>query len=234
MKKILILSMFLGWCGLVGAQKLAETIEKMNAYYEAKNKYELTTTYSLYRGHNRSHISEQYKTKTLKEGKNTYISALNSEIIHGPDLRLVIDHETKKMHYQPLSVATTIQHLKGMSGLSNYYRLEERQEENGIICLTLALKDQRLPVDYSKIKLYVNASNHSIHRQELYSDKLMKFYEEDGSTKTDNSLLVIEFKEDELKEKLPVYNQFIIKGKGDKVSVSPGYSAYQIVQNTNN
>lgn len=231
MKQFIIISLLSCWFGFTNAQKLEPTLEKVVAHYEAQRKYELTTTYSLYRGHTRARISEQYKSTTIKNNQLTYVKALNSEIVQKSDKRLVVDHEQKKMYYQTIPADKAKDDPMGLKRFVNYYKLIETKTEKGIQCLTLQLKNEQLPLEHSIIKLYINLENYALIKEELFSNRLTKFFNDDGTSQQEKSLLVIEFNEKKLKEKVPHFSDFILKKKGNDIQVTSQYSTYKIVEN---
>lgn len=230
MRHFIILSLLIGFTSISVGQDISVAFEKVMEYYENQKKYELTTKYSLYRGYTRDRISEQYESSTIRDNNLSYIKVLNTEVIQNNDLRVVVDHETKQIHYQPVLQEANFKAPVNLASLSQYYYLKEENKKDGIQCLTLQLKNEQLPIDYSIIKLYINTANYSIVKQELFSSRAMKFYNEDGSSIDEKSLLVIEFKQNKLTNRVPQLNDFIVDANGESIQATPQYYTYQIIQ----
>lgn len=213
------------------AQDNIQLLEKVVEHYTLSEEYKITSTYSLYRGHTRAHISEQYKSLSMKKENRNYVKALNAEVIQEADLRLVIDHSSKSIYYQEISTDQPGQFPINLKGLLTYYTLVSTQEQEGIKVLELHLKNEQIPIDYSTVKLYIDANQHKIVKQELFSNKLNNFYNEDGSSQKEKSLLVIEFEEEKRAGKVPSFSDYIKEDKEAQLLLNPQYSTYQIIEN---
>lgn len=231
MKQFIITSFLCSLLNVLAAQKATTILEQVTAHYNTQQAYTLTTTYSLYRGHNRSRVSEQYKSKTIKKQDVLYIRVLESEVLQEPRLRLVIDHQAKDIHYQPLSVQQQGQVALQLNSLLKYYKLVEDSEVKGTRNLTFELKNKQLPVDYFKIKLFVDMSSYALLKQEMYSNRLTKFYNDNGTTEHEKSLLILEFEESATQEKIPDFSDFIQVESANKVLVTEEYAQYRIIKN---
>lgn len=232
MKTFIALSLFCGLCCFASAQKIEPILEKVMAHYESQKEYELMTTYSLYRGHTKAHVSEQYTSTTIKNSRRTYITVLRSEIIQESGERLVVDHDQKSIHHQKTTGEKASNMPLNYKDLLRYYELEEYKEVEEKICLTLKLKQaQLMPTGYKTVKLYIDSSTHALLKQELFSNLLTEFINEDGTVDKQQSLLIIEFEEKKPVVKAPKISDYLKKRADNTLYATQQYQRYTIIEN---
>ncbi|NMH85960.1 hypothetical protein [Flavivirga algicola] len=212
----------------------AESLAKTEAYYKMAKTLSLQVTYSMYKGHTGNHLTESYKGTMHRNENVSRIRILGSEILQFPKVQLTINKDNKTLVYNKISDQGLKKSPLDISIFLKYYKETSTRVRENMLIHEMVLKNNKMPIPYNKIVIYINRTNHQLIKQELYLSTKVPFVDENGKSTHDVARMEISFKHDEkIMNRVPKLNDYVLLESNKKVRLANAYAAYTIIDPTN-
>lgn len=235
---LLTVVLFFGNIALNYAQEITalKTFNKIESYYKAVNILDIEMEYKMFRGHTGTTPTESYKGTMYKNEGVSRVNILGSEIIDLPEAKLIVNKEAKTITYNKKSNKETQKSPVDVSMFLKFYKEASTKISDHIIIHEMVLKkDIQMAMPYSKIVIYVDKNSYQIQKQELYLSTKVPFINKNGKEAVDFARMEIKFKTNPNPlKKVPKLKDYVRIDTNKKVHLSQNYSAYKIIDQTNN
>jgi hypothetical protein len=233
--KFKISILFIFNCLLVLSQesekdKIIDLFQKTQKVYESSNTMQINMDYNLYSSYTTNKIYEKTNGLYLKENEQNYTKIGDTEIINLNSYFIKIDHSTKLMNCTKKSKKKSSLIVDLKSYALNYSVFNLASEGNNWLCTLTTPEFSQVP--YTKIVVYINKKNLTIHKQVMFMITTKKF-KINGKNKEDFPRLEIIFSSQKTKDisfgnKFKLEN-YIVKDK-NKINTSKEYKAFKIIE----
>jgi len=217
------------------AQTVKEVLEKASAYYANTHQYQLSMTYTLFRGLSGDRATESYTGTMTKVNNYSQISVLNTTVFQFPEARLVIDEDRKIVAYSEIGSTENVGSPVDVSSFLQYYS-EAQILDKGTYwqCELVAEKKALTNLPYGKVILDIDKRDYQIRKQELFFANLIPFKDKNGELEErDYGRLIIQLKQqgnDVVETK--TLGDFILKTASNKIQLQQPYAAYELIDQT--
>ena len=227
--------LFVG-CLEVNAQQptAAESLAKIETYYKTAKSFSIQVKYNMYKGHTGNHLTESYEGTMTKNGAVSQIKILGSEILQFPEAQLTINKDNKTLVYNEISGESLKKSPLDVSTFLKYYKETSTKVSGNMLIHEMVLKNNQMPIPYSKIVIYINKANYQLVKQELYLSTKVPFVDEKGKDTKDVARMEISFKYNKKSmTKTPRLKDYVQLEPNKKVRLTQAYAAYTIIAPTN-
>ncbi|QXP58413.1 hypothetical protein [Olleya sp. HaHaR_3_96] len=232
-KNVLCLFLFIGLVKLSQAQDFSEVFQKVNNYYKTTNYYNIETTYTMYRGYTGKIITESYKGHMYKKKEVTGVTILGSEIITFPEGQITITDKSKSIIYINREKIALKNSIIDTHKLTKFYKQIAFKEDDNIAQYQFLLKNEVKNLPYNKLVFYINKSDNSILKQELFFTSKLPFTNKKGEREYDFGRMVIVYKvSNKLHKNSIKIEDYLIIDSNNKVSLTKAYKDYQLINQT--
>ncbi len=208
-------------------------LQKVEAHYKARNTFNYSMTYNMYRGYTGTDIVENYTGTIQKKGDVVLVHVLGNEVVQFPEHHIVLNKKEKTLVY------TTNQQIQtapvDISRFLQFYKIVKTKEEGGILVYELLLKDTPLPIPHKKIDLYINKNTLEIDKQILYLGTKVPFKDSNGAKVLDVGRIEIMVKPNTKDVMVkPKLEDYIELDASSKVRLAQNYKTYTLIDNRRN
>jgi len=215
------------------AQNQESILNKVFDYYKTAESYSYNCTYNMYRGFTGNIITESYKGTIFKDGNISRITALNSEILSYPNAQLTISNDSKLIIYIKKRVDFVEKSPVDISLFLKYFEGNIVSQENNIIKYEMTLTKNNFQIPYQKVVFYINKTNYSLIRQELFFATKLPFKNAEGESVNDFGRMEIIFSPNNHSLKnIKKIEDFLIIEK-DTIKLTKAYQNYQLIDQSN-
>jgi len=222
------------WVGgqLYSQPKAEQLLQKIVKKYKETPSYEIGVTYTMLRGLTGNHSTETYTGTVQKQGTTNVFSAMGSEIIQTPGLKLVIDHAHKQIRYTHQKETSLQGSPVDISGFLTYFKVAGVEEKNNQWVCELLRTENQMQLPYAKVILYIDKDTHYLNQQELLLANLVPFKEGNGSKMDYGRLLITLDHTKNPDNKIVQLSDYVLQEK-DKLQTTEKYQDYTLIQQPN-
>lgn len=216
---------------LYSQEEKMTAMEVLNKAAEAYNKQayvSYNSKYTLYLDYTTKEVHEQYNGMILKKDNVNYFKINNTEFVSFKNYGVKINHDEKALSIEKDSNSMEESPLS----LTNYLKGFESKLKSNKEFFICELKPSKISqIMFSKVVIYINKSDYSIGKQELYFVEKMESKDAKGKTIATVPRLEIVFN---AKTKNQKNDDFLINKENyfsvnnNKIVVSKRLSAYKL------
>ncbi len=233
-KGIIAALVYMLWVGgqLYSQPKAEELLQQIVKAYKETPSYEIGVTYTMLRGLTGNNSTETYTGELIKQENINRFTAMNSEMIQTPGVKIVVDHSHKQIRYTYKQGPSLEGSPVDISSFMTYFEVADIREENNQWVCELIRNKKEVQLPYAKVVLYIDKNTQFLNKQELVFATLLPFKEGNGS-KMDYGRLMIELhhKKDSGVKALQL-SDYVIP-HNDKLETVEKYQDYSLIEQPN-
>jgi len=216
----------------LSAQDFNNTLEKVNKYYKTVKSYNITSTYSMYRGYSGNTVTESYDSKMYKTKAVIGVTALGAEVLTFSNAKITVNDKDKTIVYAKIKSENFRNNLIDVEKLSQFYNQTAFKEDGNTIIYEISLKEKASNVPYNKIVFHVNKDDFSLAKQEFFFASKLPFTSKEGLREHDLGRMVITYTASKDEPKNIKIEDYVVSNSNDNISLSKAYDGYKLINQT--
>jgi len=231
-KNIMCLLLFTVVTNTISAQDFNNTLEKVNEYYKTVKTYNITATYSMYRGYSGNTVTESYDSKMYKTDGVIAVTALGAEVLTFSNAKITVNDSKKTIVYVKSNNENFRNNLIDVEKLSQFYNQTAFKEEGNTIIYEISLKEKAGNVPYNKIIFHVNKHDFSLAKQAFFFSSKLPFTSKEGVREHDLGRMEITYAVSNEEPKNNKVEDYVVSNNNDDISLSKAYNDYKLINQT--